>query len=119
MANLIHRSTKLSNCRQTRVFGVADDNFSLLNSENHEFVDDSIMITDVLCTIVVNKRDNSKFFAFFSVTKIIVGSELRQMVDLDLINDCSFCGTLLVLTNWDTNAIYWEGLYHNQGLIIL
>jgi hypothetical protein len=96
MTSLIHRSTKLSNCRQNKVFGVAADNLSLLNSENHESVDDSIMITNVLCTIIVNKRDNNKFLAFFSVTKIIMGSELRQMVKLASINESSFCGKLLV-----------------------
>lgn len=87
----------------------------VLRNKNEDRADNSVIITDVLATVLLSQRDNCKFLALFSVSKITVDNEYRQSVPLDLMDQALFCGNILQLNNWDSNSIYWEGLYHEQG----
>ena len=104
VANLIHCQSKLSNIRHSRHYCV---------DMNNIMEETSVVITDLLATIVSNKMDKSYYIVVMSIDKIERGSEIFDHVDIEEINQYSFTGTILQFENVE-DQIVWNNKYLSQ-----
>lgn len=112
VSSLIHCLTKLSNKRQTRVFGISDDKLIVESNVNQE-LEDCIVITDILyiASLAINTSDNCLMIVAFSINKIHVGTESRQGVLENSIKESSFSGTTLLFTKFEDDQLVWQSDY--------
>ena len=115
ISNIIHAQTKLSKNRNLRVFGIDKDLFSVDDSVTCDLDNsNSLLITDLLVTILHNTLDNRYCLTLLSIDKIFHQTVPSTSVSIDFINECSFTATILRIESIKNVSFVWSGVYDEQ-----